>query len=215
MKNALKLFRIIALVAIIGFSFATCNKGGSSGSANAQSGGKVQSNPESDFKAEPIDGGKSVRITDYVGDKWEVGIPSKIRDLPITHIGVIAFRSKNLTKVTIPNSVTTIMESAFARNQLTSVTIPNSVTTIEWGAFASNQLTSITIGNSVTTIGREAFVGNQLTSVTIGANVSVDNDAFHEKDYVSSGFVETYNNSGKAAGTYTRINTDSTTWTKQ
>jgi hypothetical protein len=190
MKNALKLFEIIALVAIIGFNFASCNKGGSA------SGGRVPSNPESDFKAEPIDGGKSVGITDYVGDKWEVGIPSKIRDLPVTHIGSIAFRGKNLTKVTIPNSVTTI----------------------EWGAFDGNQLTSITIGNSVTGIESEAFYQNQLTSVTIGANVDVASGAFgvYTNDkHISIGFKEAYDSNGKAAGTYTRPNTDSTTWTKQ
>jgi hypothetical protein len=31
----------------------------------------------------------------------------------------------------------------------------------------------------------------------------------------SNGFEDTYNNGGRVAGTYTRLSTDSTTWTKQ
>jgi hypothetical protein len=182
--NKSKLSRFIALVAIIGFTFAACSK---------------KSNPESDFEAEPMDGGKSVRITKYVGDKWEVGIPSKIRKLPVTHIGERAFQEKNLTSVIIPNSVTDIGYWAFANNQLTritipssvthlsgfdnnqlsSVTIPNNVTTIGYGAFAGNQLTSITIPNSVTSIGDQAFAHNQLTGVAIPNSVTeIGSDAF-------------------------------------
>jgi len=93
-------------------------------------------------------------------------------------------------------------------------TIPNSVTTIWSGAFSGNQLTSVTIPNSVTTIGDSAFRDNQLTSVTIGANVTLGNIAFNDDLYNSSGFETAYNNGGKLAGTYTRPNTSSTTWTK-
>jgi hypothetical protein len=240
-----KLFGIIALVAMMGFTFIACNKGGSASGDKKESvsasSEKVKTNPESDFEARPIDGGKSVEITDYIGDKWEVGIPSKIRDLPVTHIRARSFQEKNLTKVTIPNSVTIIGAMAFESNQLASITIPNSITTIEGGAFISNRLTSVTIPNSVTNIedwafgenqltsvaipnsvtkiGPYAFGNNQLTSVTIGANVDLGWEmAFtgRKRDTdVSIGFEEAYNNNGKAAGTYTRPDTDSTTWTKQ
>jgi hypothetical protein len=104
-----------------------------------------QGDPESDFRAEPIDGGKSVRITEYLGDKSEVRIPSTIQGLPVIEIGGEAFVEKKLTKVTIPNSVTSIGADAFADNELTSVTIPNSVTSIGYEAFARNQLTNVSI----------------------------------------------------------------------
>ena len=177
--NKFKLFAIITLTAIIGFTFAACNKkDGSSESgdnvkANTESVNKVKEDPESDFEARPIDGGKSVEITNYIGDKWEVGIPSKIQNLPVTSIRSRAFFNKKLIKVSIPNSVTTIGEDAFAFNQLTSITIPASVKSIEIEAFAHNQLTSVTIPASVTSIGVGAFAYNQLTSVIIPNNVIV------------------------------------------
>jgi hypothetical protein len=264
-----------------------------------------QNNPESEFRAEPVDGGKSVRITEYVGEKWTVRIPPRIRGLPVTHIGEEAFYKKNLTSVTIPdsvrvieyrafdgnqltsvtipnsvtylsgfngnqltsitipNSVTSIGDEAFADNKLTSVTIPDSVTVIEYRAFGGNQLTSVTIPNSVTEIYDRAFSYNQLTSVTIPSSVTYiydhtfsynqltsviipssvthisshaffdnklisitiganlfSNGAFHYQNddypYIHSiGFEESYSRAGRNAGTYTRSNTDSTTWTKQ
>ena len=139
-----------------------------------------QYDPESDFKAKPIDGGKGVEITEYVGSKWEVRIPPKIQGLPVTHIR--GFSRKSLISVTIPNSVTTIGDSAFSVNQLTKVIIPNSVTHIGQGAFYYNkQLTSITIGSGVTNIGIEAFGDcDNLTTI----NVDSGNVAYSSQDGV-------------------------------
>jgi len=104
----------------------------------------------------------------------------------LTVINSSFFKNKQLTSVTIPNSVTTIHEFAFYKNQLTSVIIPDSVTTIGYGAFENNQLTSVTIPNSVKTIGHSAFAENQLTSVTIGNSVTtIDYDAFKDNKLTS------------------------------
>ena len=106
------------------------------------------------------------------------GIALVIED-GITLIGEGAFKSSELTSVTIPASVTSIAGGAFASNKLTSVTIPNSVTSIGGAAFQLNNLTSVTIGTSVTSIGRRAFAGNELTSVEIPDSVtSIGNQAF-------------------------------------
>ena len=131
-----------------------------------------KANPQSDFEVRNIDGDKSVEITGYIGTTQNVTIPSKIRGLPVTSIGETAFRGKNLTSVTIPDSVIEIGEMAFIDNQLTSVTIPDSVTVIKQEAFAFNQLTSITIPSGITEIWFGVFRDNQLTSVTISDSVT-------------------------------------------
>ena len=99
-------------------------------------------------------------------------IPSTIEGKNVTSIGYAAFRSNDLTSVTIPGSVIEIGTLAFSHNQLTSVTIPDSVTTIGIGAFNNNQLTSATIPESVTNI---VFQSNwtELTSEAIPDTVSM------------------------------------------
>jgi hypothetical protein len=123
-------------------------------------------------------------ITGYTGSAKDVTIPDRINNLPVTAIGNGAFREKQLTNVTIPDSVTAIGEWAFADNQLTSVTIPSSVTVIK----------------------NYAFEKNPLTSVTIGANVNVTGNSFPVglgSDYISE---------GKRAGTYRFHDGGDTIW---
>ena len=84
-----------------------------------------------------------------------------------------------ITKLTIPNSVTTIGKSAFSRcTGLTSITIGNGVTTIGQSAFKDcSGLTSVTIPNSVTTIGQIAFSNcYSLKSVEIPNSVTIIGD---------------------------------------
>ena len=82
--------------------------------------------------------------------------------------------------ITIPDSVTTIMERMFEhRTELTGITIPNSITNIGYNAFfGCSGLTSITIKNGVTSIDDCAFEGcTKLTSIIIPS--SVTNIGFH------------------------------------
>jgi hypothetical protein len=176
-----------------------------------------------------------ITITKYKGNLKDVKIPETIIGLPVISIGNRAFYNIKLTSITIPNSVVTIGERAFAGSRstdsytgtLSRVTIPNSVITIREEAFYANQLTNITIPNSITTMGRGVFDGNQITSVTIGANVPVngmwETGILYEGDWFSygnfsghdNGFTQAYSNGGKQAGTYTRVSTNFTQWTKQ
>jgi hypothetical protein len=72
-----------------------------------------QYDDETDFRARPLDGGKGAAITEYVDNKKEVRIPAQYRNLPVTQIDEKAFENKNITSVTIPDSVTDIGGNAF------------------------------------------------------------------------------------------------------
>ena len=63
-----------------------------------------------------------------------------------------------ITKLVIPDGVTTIGSSAFRNcSSLTSVTIPNSVTSIGSSAFDNTRIKSLTIGSGIQTIASNAF----------------------------------------------------------
>jgi len=129
-----------------------------------------QYDSEKDFQIdwdENVKGG--VIIAKYIGTKKEVSIPPRIQNNPVTGIGYEAFKdNRNITKVTIPNSVTSI--SGFSGcTGLTSINIPDNVKSIGYSAFRGcTGITSINIPNSVTSIGSDAFRGcTRLTKINI------------------------------------------------
>ncbi len=130
-------------------------------------------------------------ITSYTGPGGDVEIPTTIGGVDVVKIGNAAFGSKkNITSVTIPNSVTSIGNHAFGGcANLTSITIPSSVTSIGGAAFRyCTSLTSITIPDSVTSIGDGVFFGcSSLTSVTIPNSVtSIGSYAFYDCSSLTS-----------------------------
>ncbi|MDR1148596.1 MAG: leucine-rich repeat domain-containing protein [Spirochaetaceae bacterium] len=157
-------------------------------------GASLSAQDAADFTYEVKNG--EVTITGYTGSAKDITIPGQINKLPVTAIGNQAFYDKQLTGITIPDSVTSIGAYAFRENQLAGVTIPDSVITIGRGAFSYNQLTGVTISNSVTAIEYEAFATNQLTGVTIPANVNVTLLSF------PGNLANVYTQGGKRAGTY-------------
>ena len=133
------------------------------------------------------DGIVDISALDGATDKFtKITLPNTI-----TSIGNNAFIScSSLTSINIPNSVTSIGYSAFHQcSSLTSINIPNSVTSIEYDAFSGcTALTSVNISNSLTEVPLSAFSGcSSLTSINIPNSVtSIGDDAFTNCDSLTS-----------------------------
>jgi hypothetical protein len=120
----------------------------------------------------------------------------------ITTIGIMAFaRNVGITQLTLPDTITSIGYSAFIYcTSLTSISIPDSVTSLWYGAFGyCSSLTSVTIGNSIKSISENVFYScSSLKSITIPDNVtSIGNWAF---GYCSSLTSVTITDSVKSIG---------------
>ncbi len=122
----------------------------------------------------------SITITNYVGPGGNLAIPANIDGLPVRTIGGQAFEQKNLTAITIPDTVTNIedgfwMFGAFALcSALTNVNIGNSVLCLGDGTFrACTSLTRVSVPDSVTTVGQYAFFDCwALSHVKFGTSVA-------------------------------------------
>lgn len=121
----------------------------------------------------------AANVFSYRRELTRVEIPNSV-----TSIGSEAFyMCSNLTNIKIPNSVTSIGSGAFMNSGLTNIELPNSLTSIKNELFSGcYNLTSVEIPNSVTSIGKEAFYRcNRLTSVKIPNSVtSMGRDVFYE-----------------------------------
>jgi len=161
-----------------------------------------------------------ITITGYAGTDKTVVIPENIGGIPVTIIGNKAFYHKDLSAVTIPETVVTIEPMAFAENQLQSVDISGCVSigyeafagnklgtlvlserlsSIGPRAFINNNLSAINLPGRITNIGKDAFANNPLSSITVGANRNL----FASQGFEPS-FVNYYVGTGRKAGVYVK-----------
>lgn len=100
---------------------------------------------------------------------FEVRLSEKIHT-----IGKNAFERHQLSKITIPATVTTIESDAFVNaEKLKTVIFKEGLITIEPRAFLKTGLTSVTLPNSLKTISDQVFNGcDQLSNVTLGEGVT-------------------------------------------
>ena len=130
-------------------------------------------------KIEVAEGTVKIASSAFNGHKNLTGIT--IPD-SVTGIEYAAFYGcTGLTTITIPDSVTFIGDYAFARSGLVSITIPDNVKYLGYWAFEKcADLTAIAIGSGVTTINEHTFTNcNNLTTVTFSDGLqSIENGAF-------------------------------------
>jgi hypothetical protein len=208
MKNTIKVFGIIAIVAVIGFTMIACNKSGSSSGSNSSKssgGGGKSINSAEDLKeyldSQPANSPNNpIKVSMGANElmlpkiKEVLNSAGKYVSLNLTGNALSTISDftgcKTLVSINIPNNVTSIGQSAFLNcTSLTSITIPDSVTSIGREAFVNcTSLTSITIPNSVTSIGQGTFVNcTSLTSITIPNSVtSIGIEAFGRCTSLSS-----------------------------
>lgn len=128
--------------------------------------------PEKDFEVKPIEGGDGVVITKYIGNAENLVIPATIQGAPVRAIGWRLFSTEGndtIKSIVIPDGVGYIHDDAFSGcRELTSVTLPDSIEGIGFGAFMNCKITSITLPKSLKAIGMHAFGGcDELSEINI------------------------------------------------
>lgn len=132
------------------------------------------------------------------------GMPSITIPYGVTFIGEYALAfCRNLTSLTIPESVNSIGDGAFRRLNISSIVIPDSVTSIGSGAFYEcKNLVSITIPESISSIHSFTFFEcKSLISITIPESVtSIGYGAFYHCESLPSIIIpKSVNNIGDRA----------------
>ena len=125
---------------------------------------------------------KTANIAEYHGNEERVIIPSEIDGYRIVGIDEYAFTcNRVITEAVIPEGVKTLNKGAFyACKNLTSISLPDTLINIGDSAFRSSGLRSVVIPDSVKSVGRNAFTNCQyLTSATFGKGIkSIEKNCF-------------------------------------
>ena len=129
----------------------------------------------------------TISLTKYNGGGGTVTIPSSFEDKDVVSFGTIFKGNKNIAKVIIPDTITSIADNAFNNcTNLTGVTIGSGVKNIGDNAFYNcYSITSIAFPSGLTNIGNYAFYDcYSIKSLAIPGSVKAIGDyAFARKDY--------------------------------
>lgn len=99
----------------------------------------------------------------YNGTAVKIVVPEKVEGKTVTHIGRLFIANsvvKNVTDVTLPETITTLDSYAFSRcNSLKNINLPESLTVINSYAFYNNySLEQINLPSNLKVIGSRAFI---------------------------------------------------------
>ena len=145
---------------------------------------------ESDFIFDGIN-----KIIGYKGTDTEIVIPNEIDGLSVTKISGDAFNNKGLTKIIMPNSLTTIEDGtidgenvigAFANNTIQEIHFSANLKYIGSFAFFAGVLEDIVLPEGLKSIGESAFENNNLTDIVIPSTVeSLGDNTFKDNSLTS------------------------------
>ena len=81
----------------------------------------------------------------------------------IIKIGVMAFINNKIETLKLSDNLINIGDEAFMSNRIETLNLPSTLKTIGGSAFSNNKLTKINIPKTVTSLGGGAFAGNNVT----------------------------------------------------
>lgn len=117
---------------------------------------------------------EEVMITTYYGSSKDVTIPETMDNYKVTVIGHSVFNDKDITSVTMPDSIKEIQDYAFSSNQnLTSVKLSNNLEVLGTNVFFNcRKLESIELPATIKEVGVYCFSAAGLKSVTIPSSTT-------------------------------------------
>lgn len=166
-------------------SSSDCDEDYDDGESNTGEEETIPTYTENGFKY-TVDSNGNAQVVGYDGADSSVIIPAKLGGYTVSAIGDSAFyKNINITKITIPSTVTEIQYCAFAQTtKLKSISFPNSkLKTISNSAFSQSGITSFSIPNTVLSIGSFCFSEcESLKTISIGKKVKTIGRSAFKKD---------------------------------
>ncbi len=107
----------------------------------------------------------------YIGQNEVTNLD--LSSMNLTEIGPYKYyKCKDITSVSLPNSVSLIDVYAFYKSGINGISFPTSLTTIKLHAFDGTNITSVTLNPNLETIEAYAFANTQMSTLTVPKEVT-------------------------------------------
>lgn len=177
MKNKL-LVALFSLIAAFGcaVSLSACDIFGGGKEGDKENGNDNGEYERPDFGYGYTEDKSGLVITRYYGTDTDVTIPEEIDGVTVKEIGSVFNGDNNITRVTIPDTVTVIGDTAFANTvNLKEVVFSENLEEIGSNAFIGSGIAKVSLPATVKTIGAQAFLAaEKLVKFSIAAEAPVE-----------------------------------------
>ena len=101
----------------------------------------------------------TAEITGYTGPETGIAVPAEVDGLPVSRIGAWAFEKSAVTRIEIPEGVTSVGRYCFSEcRDLAEIVLPESLTSLGDCAFIlCTSLTALTLPEALTEVGQNPF----------------------------------------------------------